>query len=102
MTDDDIESTKAPLLEHLIELRRRLIWTMLAVFVAFAVFFAVSAGTARTAGIILGAIALVVLVQVIVSGANLEWDLLGTLQVVLLQGPGPLAVFTGRWMLVDV
>ena len=74
----------------------------LAVFVAYAVFFAVSAGTARTAGIILGAIALVVLVQVIVSGANLEWDLLGTLQVVLLQGPGPLAVFTGRWMLVDV
>jgi len=37
MTDDDIESTKAPLLEHLIELRRRLIWTMLAVFVAFLV-----------------------------------------------------------------
>ena len=37
MTDDDIEATKAPLLEHLIELRRRLIWTMLAVFVAFLV-----------------------------------------------------------------
>lgn len=39
MTDDDIESTKAPLLEHLIELRRRLIWTLLAVFVAFLVCF---------------------------------------------------------------
>src|ERR1700687_2280946 len=37
MTEDDIQSTKAPLLEHLIELRRRLIWTMLAVFVAFLV-----------------------------------------------------------------
>jgi len=36
------------------------------------------------------------------SVANLEWDLLGTLQVALLQGPGPLAVFTGRWMLIDV
>ena len=39
MTDDDIESTKAPLLEHLIELRRRLILTLLAVFVAFLVCF---------------------------------------------------------------
>ncbi|HEV8379993.1 MAG TPA: hypothetical protein VGQ29_00250 [Gemmatimonadales bacterium] len=74
----------------------------LAVLVAFAVFFAISAGTARTAGIILGAIALLVLAQVIVSVANLEWDLLGALQIALLQGPGPLAVFTGRWMLVDV
>ena len=70
--------------------------------VAFAVFFAISAGTARTAGIILGAMAALVLVQVIASIANLQWDLLGALQVVLLQGPGPLAVFTGRWMLVDV
>jgi len=39
VTHDDIESTKAPLIEHLIELRRRLIWTLLAVFVAFLVCF---------------------------------------------------------------
>jgi len=39
VTDDDIEATKAPLIEHLIELRRRLIWTLLAVFVAFLVCF---------------------------------------------------------------
>ena len=39
MTHDDIESTKAPLIEHLIELRRRLIWTLLAVFLAFLVCF---------------------------------------------------------------
>ena len=37
MTHDDIESTKAPLIEHLIELRRRLIWSLLAIFVAFLV-----------------------------------------------------------------
>ncbi|MGC1710768.1 MAG: twin-arginine translocase subunit TatC [Methyloceanibacter sp.] len=35
MTHEDIESSKAPLIEHLIELRRRLIWTLLAIFVAF-------------------------------------------------------------------
>jgi hypothetical protein len=73
-----------------------------AVLVAFAVFFAISAGTARTAGIILGAIAALVLVQLVASLSNANLDLFAILQVVLLLGPGPLAVFTGRWMLVDV
>ena len=36
---EDIEATKAPLIEHLIELRRRLIWALLAVFLAFLVCF---------------------------------------------------------------
>ena len=31
----DIDASKAPLLDHLIELRRRLIWTLVAVLVAF-------------------------------------------------------------------
>jgi hypothetical protein len=74
----------------------------LAVFVAYAVFFAISAGTARTAGIILGTIAAVVLVQLVANLASLELDLLGVAQNVLLLGPGPLGVFAGRWMLVDV
>ncbi len=39
MTHEDIEATKAPLMEHLIELRRRLIWSSLAILVAFAVCF---------------------------------------------------------------
>ena len=73
-----------------------------ALFVAYAVFFAISAGTARTAGIILGVIAAVILVQVVAGIAGLGFDLAGTLQTALLVGPGPLAVFTGRWMLVDV
>jgi len=74
----------------------------LAVLIAYAVFFAISAGTARTAGIILGAIATVVVVQLVAGIANLQLDLVSTMQVVLLHGLGPLAVFTGRWMLVDV
>ena len=74
----------------------------LAVLVAYALFFAVSAGTARTAGIILSAIALVVAVQVIAPVANPDWDVMGHVQVLLLNWPGPLAVFTGRWMLIDV
>ena len=74
----------------------------LAVLVAYALFFAISAGTARTAGIILSAIALVVAVQVIAPVANPDWDVMGHVQVLLLNWPGPLAVFTGRWMLIDV
>ena len=37
--DDDIEASKAPLMEHLLELRRRLRWSLLAVFLAFLVCF---------------------------------------------------------------
>ncbi len=39
MTHEDIDATKAPLIEHLIELRRRLMWTLAAVFAAFVVCF---------------------------------------------------------------
>ncbi len=35
----DIDETRAPLMEHLIELRRRLIWSFLALGVAFAISF---------------------------------------------------------------
>ncbi len=35
MSQDDIDSTKAPLLDHLIELRRRLIYSFIAVLFAF-------------------------------------------------------------------
>lgn len=74
----------------------------LAAFVAFALFFAVSAGTAKTAGAILGVIATLVTVQVLASAAGVDVDVLGRLQVLVLDWPGPLAIFTGRWMLVDV
>jgi len=37
--DEDIDATKAPLIEHLIELRRRLMWALAAIFVAFVVCF---------------------------------------------------------------
>jgi hypothetical protein len=74
----------------------------LAALVAYALFFAVSAGTARTAGIILGVIGAIVVVQVFASVANLELNLADHLQMVLTNWPGPLAVFTGRWMLIDV
>jgi sec-independent protein translocase protein TatC len=37
--EDDIDASKAPLMEHLIELRRRLMWAIAAIFAAFVVCF---------------------------------------------------------------
>ena len=74
----------------------------LALLVAYAMFFAVSAGTARTAGIVLGCLATVVVLQLVAEIASVDLDLFAVVQWLLMQGPGPLTVFTGRWMLVDV
>jgi sec-independent protein translocase protein TatC len=38
-SQEDFESTKAPLMSHLVELRKRLMWTMLAIFIGFLVCF---------------------------------------------------------------
>lgn len=39
MSQDDIDSTKAPLIEHLVELRKRLMWSMVAIFIGFLLCF---------------------------------------------------------------
>jgi len=39
MSDDEIEASKAPLIEHLIELRTRLIWAAVAFVIAFVICF---------------------------------------------------------------
>ena len=39
MSDDDIEASKAPLIEHLIELRQRLLRAVIAIFIAFLICF---------------------------------------------------------------
>jgi len=74
----------------------------LAVLIAFSVFFAISGGTARTAGVILSLLALVLVVQLMVSAAGVELNLVGEVVQVMLDWPGPLAIFSGRWMLIDV
>jgi hypothetical protein len=73
-----------------------------AMTVAYAVFFAVSAGTTRTAGIILGIIGAVIVVQILADAAGIQLDLATRLEAVVQNWPGPLAIFTGRWMLIDV
>jgi len=40
VSQDDIDATKAPLMEHLVELRKRLLWSLAAIAVGFALCFA--------------------------------------------------------------
>ena len=49
----------------------------------------------------LGGLASIVLVAFILSLTSIKFDLLGHTQDLLFSEPGPLSVFTGRWMLID-
>lgn len=74
----------------------------LAVAVAYSVFFAITAGTTRTAGFVLAGIGAIVTVQVLLLAAGLKVDLLPFIGDRVLLWPGPLEIFSGRWMLIDV
>lgn len=74
----------------------------LAALVAFALFFSISAGTTRTAGVVLGTIVGLFLAQWLFALFDSDVNLLGTLIEVLFIWPGPLDIFSGRWMLIDV
>lgn len=73
-----------------------------AALVAFAIFFAISSATARTAGYILGAIAAVFVVQLLADAAGLNWQVVSRAVDLVMAYPGILAVFSGRWALIDV
>jgi hypothetical protein len=74
----------------------------LAAFVAYAVFFAISAGTARTAAYVLAPLALLIAADVVLSAVNISLDLTGHVLAWAFAWPGILEVFTGRWLLIDV
>ena len=74
----------------------------LAAFVAYGAFFAVTAGTNRTAGFILAVIGGLVLAQIMVTAGGSDVNFLVHMVERLFLWPGPLEIFTGRWMLIDV
>ncbi len=74
----------------------------LAAYVAYAMFFAVSAGTNKTAGYVLAIIAGLIGAQLLVDALGLNLPLLQPVLVRLVLWPGPFEIFTGRWMLFDV
>jgi hypothetical protein len=75
---------------------------LLSAGVAFAIFFAIAASTPKTAGIVLACVAALFLAAGLFSAFSINFDLIGRVSTLLFQSPGLLAVFTGRWMLVDV
>lgn len=74
----------------------------LALYVAYALFFSVSAATPRTAGYILGGLAALVAIEVVLGAAGITAHLASGLVTLAFTWPGPFAVFAGRWMLIDV
>ena len=73
-----------------------------AVLVAYSLFFAISSATPRTAGFILGGIALVIGLQIISPMVGFRAEILSRAMDVEFATPGLLAVFGGRWTLIDV
>lgn len=74
----------------------------LAVLVAYGVIFAVSSGTARTAGYVLGGLGVLIALEVLAAVAEVDVRILEPVLLRIVVWPGPLEVFTGRWMLIDV
>jgi hypothetical protein len=75
---------------------------MFAVLVAYSLFFAISAATPRTAGYILGSIVVIIAAQIMLSAASVHADILSRAMDLVFSAPGLLAVFGGRWTLIDV
>jgi hypothetical protein len=74
----------------------------LAALVAYGVFFAISAGTVRTAAFVLGGVAALIAFDVLLQAAGAEVSVSREIWAWLTRTPGPMTVFTGRWMLIDV
>ncbi|HET7790587.1 MAG TPA: hypothetical protein VFK78_07290 [Gemmatimonadales bacterium] len=74
----------------------------LATVVAYSIFFAIAAGTNRTAGVILVLIIAIFVIEVVSLLAGIEATPTSFVLSHLVVWPGPLAIFTGRWMLIDV
>jgi hypothetical protein len=74
----------------------------LAALVSFALFFAVSSATQRTAGIVLGIIAGIVIAAYLSDLLRFRFETWEQLERLIFSPGGPLAVFIGRWTLIDV
>ena len=73
-----------------------------AAMFAYSVFFAISAGTSKTAGYVLAVVAGILLVDFVLKLASVDVGFAQSLFETLARWPGPFEVFTGRWMLIDV
>ncbi|MFQ6046428.1 MAG: hypothetical protein ACE5PT_08735 [Gemmatimonadales bacterium] len=75
---------------------------LLAGLVAYGFFFAISASTTRTAGYALAVIGALFAGQAVLAAGDSDVDIVSPVFEQLVTIPGPLEVFTGNWMLIDV
>ena len=74
----------------------------LAAILAFTIFFAIAGGSTRTAGYVLAAMAALLVGHWLLDVATIPIDVVGPLLERLDDFRGPLGIFGGRWMLIDV
>ena len=74
----------------------------LALLLTYSIFFAISSGTKRTAGILLGVLGALILFEVIRAPLGIRLSPFMWLIEWLLDTPGTFGVFNARWMLIDV
>ena len=74
----------------------------LATFLAYSVFFAIASGTNKTAGYVLAGIGGIIVSGLIMRSMGVDPNPAAFLVERLFGSSGPLEVFTGRWMLIDV
>ena len=74
----------------------------LAVLLIYSIFFAISSGTKRTAGILLAVLGALVLFDITAGAMGIKLSPFLWLIEFLLDSPGTFGVFNARWMLIDV
>ncbi len=74
----------------------------LAALVAYSLFFAISAGTTKTALFVLAPLGVLVVADLILTATGTSMSLTSNTAEWLLGRTGVFEVFTGRWLLVDV
>jgi hypothetical protein len=74
----------------------------LALLLSYAVFFAISSGTKRTAGILLAALAGLMLFEMFRETVGVRSSPLLWFIEAVISAPGLFGVFNSRWMLIDV
>ena len=74
----------------------------LGALVAYSLFFAISSGTRRTAGMILAVLGGMICLEILGEAMSLPLRPLSLLLDLMVHESGTLGVFNGRWMLIDV
>ncbi len=78
----------------------------LAAAMSYTIFFAIAAGSARTAGFVLAILALILVAPVAViwfaPAVSGQFDAINPILERIYDWRGPLGIFGGRWMLIDV